>query len=103
MAAAARGTSARQAPPDIELTARRAAPEVRAEAKHPLPYPDPVGINDNQYEDAPDTGYRHPSRPARRRPGVFQLAARILIAPLYVAVAIGTVGVIVLFVRGFLG
>ena len=105
MAAAARGNS-RQAPPDLELTARRAAPDVRVEtkrpeAKRPLPYPEPVGINDNSYdEDAEET--QPASRPQRRRFNLLQLLARVLIAPLYLAVAAAAIGVIALFVRGWL-
>lgn len=100
MAAAARGNS-RQAPPDLELTARRAAPDVRVEtkrpeAKRPLPYPEPVGINDNE-DDLPPA-----PRAQRRRLGVLQFLARVLIAPLYLGVAAAAVAVIALFVRGWL-
>jgi hypothetical protein len=95
MAAAARGTL-RRPPPELELTARRAAPEIRPERSRPLPYPEPVGINDN--DDALDD-----VRPTRRRgPGALQLLARIVIAPLYLAVAAGAIAVIVLFVRSWL-
>jgi hypothetical protein len=106
MAAAARGNT-RPAPPDIELTARRAAPEIRVEppppearrpeAKRPLPYPDPVGINDNA--DDPED-YPQAPRTQRRRLNFGQLLARIVIAPLYIAVAIGAGSVIALFSRG---
>ena len=95
MAAAARGTS-RRPPPDLELTARRAAPELRADRSQPLPYPEPVGTNDN--DDPLDD-----VRPVRRRgPGVLQLLARIIIAPLYLAVAAGAIAIIALFVRSWL-
>ena len=95
MAAAARGTS-RQAPPDLELTARRAPPPVRPESQRPLPYPEPVGINDNA-DDLPPT-----PRVQRRRLGVLQFLARVLIAPLYLAVAAAAIALIALFVRGWL-
>lgn len=106
MAAAARGHS-RQAPPELELTARRAAPHVTAETKRPpagrsLPYPAPVGLNDNSYDDA-GAEIRHAPRVQRRRLSIIQLLARIVIAPLYVVVAIGAVAVIALFGRAFLG
>ena len=105
MAAAARGNS-RQAPPDLELTARRAAPDVRVEtkrpeAKRPLPYPEPVGINDNSDEIAADDD-REVVRAPRRRVGFVQVLARIVIAPLYIAVAVAAVAIIALFARGFL-
>jgi hypothetical protein len=105
MAAAARGT-ARPAPPDLELTARRAPPIVRAddqrpEPKRPLPYPEPVGINDNSGDDAEDLAPAQAQR--RRMNGGLQLAARILIAPLYAGVAASSLGIIVLFGRGLLG
>jgi hypothetical protein len=109
MAAAARGTT-RPAPPEIELTARRAAPEIRVETprpesqrpepRRPLPYPDPVGINDN--DDATEGDYPQAPRTQRRRLNFGQLLARIVIAPLYIAVAVGAVAVISLFARGFL-
>ena len=105
MAAAARGNS-RQAPPDLELTARRAAPDVRLEpkrpdAKRPLPYPEPVGLNDNSYDDVPQETRLAP-RAQRRRFNPLKLLARIVIAPLYLTVAAAAIGVIALFVRGWL-
>ena len=101
MAAAVRG-SARQAPPELELTARRAAPDVRLEPKRPLPYPEPVGINDNSDEDDDYDDVRQAPRRQRRRLGFIQLVAWILIAPLYLAVAAGSVAIIALFVTRFL-
>jgi hypothetical protein len=105
MAAAARGNS-RQAPPDLELTARRAAPDIkvetkRPEAKRPLPYPEPVGRNDNSHDDVSED-FRPAPRAPRRRPNILQFLARVLIAPLYLAVAAAAVAMIALFVRGFL-
>jgi hypothetical protein len=100
MAAAARGTS-RPPRPELELQARRAAPIITPEAKpapkRPLPYPEPVGINDN-VDDIPP-----PTRPVRRRLGVLQLLARIVVAPLYLVVGAGAIGIIALFVRGLIG
>jgi hypothetical protein len=101
MAAAARG-SARPQPPELELIARREAPVVRAESSRPgrpLPYPDPVGINDND-DDAPDEIRQAPRAP-RRRLSFVQLLARIVIAPLYLGVAAAAIGIIALVVRGF--
>jgi hypothetical protein len=100
MAAAARG-NARQAPPELELTARRAAPDVELDRRRPLPYPEPVGLNDN--DDAIEA--REDVRPAPRAQGrrlsVLQLVAWILIAPLYLLVAAGSVAVIALLVTRF--
>ena len=101
MAAAARGSS-RQALPELELTARRAAPDVRLEPKRPLPYPEPVALNDNadeddDYEDVPPAPRRQ-----RRRLGFMQIVAWIVIAPLYLAVLAGSVGILALFVTRFL-
>ena len=101
MAAAARGNT-RQAPPELELTARRAAPDVRLEPKRPLPYPEPVALNDNADEDDDYEDIRQAPRGQRRRLGFLQIVAWIVIAPLYIAVAIGAVAVIALFARGFL-
>ncbi len=64
-----------------------------------MPYPDPVGINDNA--DDPED-YPQAPRTQRRRLNFGQLLARIVIAPLYVAVAAAAIAVIALFVRGFL-
>jgi hypothetical protein len=96
MAAAARGNT-RQPPPELELTARRAAPDVRLDPKRPLPYPEPVGINDNEDDDAPEDTRQAPRR-QRRRLSFVQVIAWIIIAPLYLAVAAGSVAVLALFV-----
>jgi len=96
MAAAAR-IGSRPAPPDLELTARRPTPEVEPESNRPLPYPEPVGINDND-DDAPP-----PPRRAERRPSVLRRLAWIVIAPLYLVIAVASFGVIALFARGLLG
>ena len=100
MAAAARG-NARQAPPDIELTARRAAPDVELDRRRPLPYPEPVGLNDNDDEFEPQEDVRQAPRSQRRRLSFLQLVAWILIAPLYLLVAAGSVAVIALLVTRF--
>src|SRR5436190_9638588 len=99
MAAAARGT-ARPAPPELELTARRAPPVVRPEAKRPLPYPEPVGINDNS-DDIPEDEAPVP-RAQRRRMSILQLIAWLVISPLYLAVAAAALGIIALFGKGLL-
>lgn len=100
-AAAARGT-VRPAPPELELKARRTPPPVRPESKRPLPYAEPVGINDNSDDDAsPDTAPA--PRAQRRRMRVPQLVARIVITPLYLVVAAAAIGIIVLFGKGLLG
>ena len=101
MAAAARGNT-RQAPPELELTARRAAPDVRLEPKRPLPYPEPVALNDNADEDDDYEDIRQAPRGQRRRLGFLQIVAWIVIAPLYLAVLAGSVGILALFVTRFL-
>ncbi len=100
MAAAARG-NARRPPPELELTARRAAPDVRLEPRSPLPYPEPVGFNDNADEDEFDDIRQAPRR-QRRRLTFVQLVAWIVIAPLYLAVAAASVAIIALFVMRLL-
>jgi hypothetical protein len=106
MAAAARGHS-RQAPPELELTARRVAPDVWPETQRPsagrsLPYAAPIGLNDNS-DDDPGAEVRYAPRVSRRRLSMLQVLARIVIAPFYLLVAIGAVAVIALFAWGFLG
>lgn len=101
MAAAARGNT-RQAPPELELTARRAAPDIRLDPRRPLPYPEPVGLNDNaNVDDDYEEAIQAPRR-QRRRLSFLQLIAWIVIAPLYLAVAAGSVAIIALFVMRFL-
>lgn len=95
MAAATRNPS-RAEPPELELTARRAAPVVQPESKRPLPYPEPVGINDN----ADDL---QPSQAPHRRVSVGRRLAWIVIAPLYLVIAVASFGIIALFARGLLG
>ncbi len=96
MAAAARTAPPRQpAPPEPE---RSPAPRVRPEARRPLPYPDPVGTNDNTGIDPAEPA----PRKKRRRLSLARLAARIVVAPVYVAVALGTLGVLALFVVALL-
>lgn len=98
MAAAARGT-ARPSPPELELTARRTQPEFKPAQERKLPYPEPVGINDNL-----DVRYEVPPAPRRqRRASPLRLAARILIAPLYAVVAASAFGIVALFGKGLLG
>jgi hypothetical protein len=101
MAAAARGTT-RQPPPELELTARRAAPDVRLEPKRPLPYPEPVALNDNADEDDDYDDVPQAPRRQRRRLSFVQLVAWIIVAPLYLAVAAGSIAIIALFVTRFL-
>lgn len=86
----------RTAPPELELRARRPAPTITVDENRPLPYPEPVGFNDNE-DDVPAA-----PRTQRRRLGFVQIAARILIAPWYAVVVAGALGVIALFVRGWL-
>ncbi len=95
MAAAARRTTGPQQQAGGASHSRRpAAPFVEPD-RRPLPYPEPIGVNDN-----PD-GYVA-ERP-RRRISIPRLLARILIAPLYLAVAVAAVAMILLFARSFFG
>ena len=100
MAAAARGSARTASPPELELTARRAAPVVRPQAEPVLPYPEPVGFNDNS-NDEPQAGMPAPRAPRRRSP--LRWAARLLIAPLYAVVAAAAIGIDALFIKGLLG
>jgi hypothetical protein len=93
IAAAARGPGGNSRP--HAHTLRTDPPLVQPERRRPLPYPEPIGVNDN-----PDDIIAE--RP-RRRLSVPRLIARILIAPLYVALAAAAIAVIVLFARGLLG
>ena len=71
---------------------------MRLDPKRPLPYPEPVGINDNEDDDAPEQDDRQAPRRQRRRLSFVQVIAWIIIAPLYLAVAAGSVAVLALFV-----
>jgi hypothetical protein len=98
MAAAARSAAPA---PEIELTARRAPAVERVETRRPLPYAEPVGINDNA-QDRP-AEIRPAPRTQRRRLSILQLLAWIVIAPVYLTVAAGALFVIALFGKGLLG
>lgn len=100
MAAAARnGAVARDDAPGPQQQRRQAAPSVTPEARRPLPYPEPVGVNDNLDDDDEDV----PVRQYRRRLSIPRLIARIVIAPLYITVALLAIAMIALFARSFLG
>ena len=88
--------AAGQAPPRPPVGAPLpgAAPSVRPELRRPLPYPEPVGLNDNAEDEFSDPA----PRSERRRLSFAQRAARLVLAPLYIAVALGAVGIIALFV-----
>ncbi|MEO6012578.1 MAG: hypothetical protein ABIQ30_03200 [Devosia sp.] len=96
MAAAARVADRPKAGP-APFPRQPAAPPVVPESRRPLPYPEPIGINDNLTEDqAP------PLRRERRRVSIPRVLARVLISPLYLAVAALSLGVLFLFVKGFI-
>ena len=95
MAAAARRAAGPQQAGGAGHSRRPAAPYVEPESRRPLPYPEPVGVNDN-----PDD---YVAEPPRRRISIPRLLARILIAPLYFAVAIVAVAITGLFARSFFG
>jgi hypothetical protein len=98
MAAAARASIRQAPPPEPEPPARRAAPDLRLEPKRPLPYPEPVGFNDNDDGVYPDDvdDIRQAPRRQRRRLSSIRLIAWIVLAPLYIAVAAASVGIIIL-------
>lgn len=67
---------------DLGLTAGGAAPPVQGESNSPPVYVEPGAINDNEDDLAPAPRVR------RRRRGVLQTLVWVLIAPLYLAVAV---------------
>ena len=88
--AAEAGPASRLDPPTIEVEARRV-----------LPYPEPVGINDNI--DMIDVRGRSTELvPQRHRGSALRTAAIVLLTPWYIVVASGSVGLIFLFVQGLL-
>ena len=95
MAAAARRAAGQQQAGNAGTSRRPAAPFVEPESRRPLPYPEPIGVNDNPDEYVAE-------RP-RRRISIPRLLARILIAPLYLAVALAAVALIGLFAKSFFG
>jgi hypothetical protein len=95
MAAAAREAAGPQRTGAAGQPRRPAVPYIEPERRRPMPYPEPVGVNDNPDDDVSD-------RP-RRRISIPRLIARILIAPLYLAVALAAVAVIALFAKSFIG
>lgn len=90
VAAAARGEQLAEAGPFMR---RPKAPPVRPE--QPLSYGPPVGLNDNTYDDVPSREVRQFS--------VARLVAWIVIAPWYLLVAAGSIGIDFLFARTLLG
>ena len=97
VAAAARG-AAMPPPADTRPPQRRkTAPNVTPEARNTLPYPEPIGVNDNL------DGVAAPAPYYRRRLSIPRLIARIVIAPLYAGVALAAAAVIALFARGLIG
>ena len=94
MAAAARGAAGPQQAGGATRSRRTAAPYVEPETRRPLPYPEPVGVNDNPDDYA---------EPPRRRLSIPRLLARIVIAPLYLVVALAALGIIGLFAKSFFG
>jgi hypothetical protein len=94
MAAAARTAAGSQRTGAPTQPRRPAAPYVEPENRRPLPYAEPIGVNDNpdEYVDRP-----------RRRISIPRLLARILIAPLYLVVAIAALAMIGLFAKSFFG
>jgi hypothetical protein len=96
MAAAARRSAGPQQQETTASYSRKpAAPFVRPESRRPLPYPEPVGVNDNPDE--------YVTEAPRRRISIPRLLARILIAPLYLAVAFAALGIIGLFAKSYFG
>jgi hypothetical protein len=73
-------------------------PTIEVEARRVLPYPEPVGINDNIDMPARSTELV----PQRRRGSALRTAAIVLLTPWYIVVASASVGLIFLFVQGLL-
>ena len=95
MAAAAREAAGPQRTSAASQPRKSAAPRVEAERRRPLPYAEPVGVNDN-----PDA---YVIEPPRRRVSIPRVLARILIAPLYLLVAFAALAMIGLFAKSFFG
>jgi len=95
MAAAARDAAGPQRADAPRQARRPAAPYVEPERRRPLPYPEPVGVNDNPDE--------YVAEQPRRRISFPRLLARIVIAPLYLVVAVAALAMIGLFAKSFFG
>ena len=95
MVAAARGAAGPQRTGAASQPRKPAVPYIEPERRRPLPYPEPVGVNDNPHGEIVD-------RP-RRRISLPRLIARILIAPLYLVVAVAAVAMIALFAKSYFG
>jgi hypothetical protein len=95
MAAAARREAAPKQSSAAGFSRRPAPPLVQPESRRPLPYPEPVGLNDNPDEYVPE--------PPRRRVSIPRLLARIVIAPLYLLVAFAALAMIGLFAKSYFG
>lgn len=80
-------------PGPATFSRRAKVPPVRAE--EPLSYPSPVGFNDN-------VDYSSTHREVRQF-SLARLVAWIVIAPWYLLVALGSIGIDVLFARTLLG
>jgi hypothetical protein len=99
-AAAMRAQPARTVP--IPAHRKPVAPPVEIIDKtQPLPYPEPIGINDNDDNDVAEPVARAATE--RRRGSVLRSLARLVLMPLYLVVAIASLGLIFLFARGFIG
>jgi hypothetical protein len=99
-AEARRSQPARMAP--VPAQRKPVAPPVEIiEKSRPLPYPEPIGINDNDDNDVPEPAAR--PAPERRRGSFLRNLARLALLPLYLVVAIASLGLIFLFARGFIG
>ena len=92
--------AARNVPPSGQLD----PPTIEVEARRVLPYPEPIGINDNididVASDAP--GRSTELVPQRQRGSPLRTAAIVLLTPWYIVVTAASVGLIFLFVRGLL-
>jgi hypothetical protein len=98
MEAAAREESADAEPFDFAPPPFEAPPVQPPISRRPLPYPEPVGINDNlqRYGQL---------RPISERPrvSVARIVAWIIVAPWYATVAITSIGVDFFFAKSLLG
>jgi hypothetical protein len=89
----------------MEAAARNAAPAgqldpptIEVEARRVLPYPEPVGTNDNI--DVPRNPSTELVAQPRKRGSAMRTAAIVLLTPWYVVVTGASLGLIFLFVRG---
>ena len=87
-------------PAPARVSEANVAPPVELDAKRPLPYPEPVALNDNS---DPERAPVQRQQVTTRLHATARRLAWLLILPLYVAVALAAIGIDVLFVKDLMG